>query len=115
MLVLPTRHEVIAVDIAVSADNLRVSISVEGNDLTNVFMNDIIPRNTFTTYLSSSILSVVAAYGPWTAGYGLPPLALQTTVPTTEFQVGTADARFSVRLSTRILNKAPKAFFSSDL
>ena len=81
MIVIPPRLDVIVVDMTVSSDNLHVSISVQGNDLANVLINGTIPRSTFTSYLSGSILSVVAAYGPWSAGYGLPPLSLQTATP----------------------------------
>ena len=87
LYVAPAQPEVISVDVVVSAITLNVSISIQGNDLATVLVNEVIPRSIFTAYLSRSILSLTAAFGPWRAGYGLPPLDLQMTVPQISFQV----------------------------
>ena len=76
-------HNVINVDVTVSAVTWNVSISVEGNELATVLTSDLIPRNVFTAYLSRSIMSVVATFGPWSVAYGLPPLEFQTPSPRT--------------------------------
>ena len=108
MFVVPARQEVIYVDVAVFAVNLHVSISVQGNDLATVLVNDLIPHNTFTADLSRSIMSVVAAYGPWSSGYGLPLLDLQVAAPNTSFQVDNEEAVIMVRFSPRIMNETPR-------
>ena len=102
----PALQNIINVDVAISARSLQVSITVEGSELTTVSASDLIPRNIFTEYLSRSILSVVAAYGPWSSGYGLPPLQLQVTPPRTFLQVATNDVNHVLCFTTGIHNPA---------
>ena len=67
---------------------------------------DLIPRNIFTEHLSRSILSIVAAYGPWSSGYGLPPLELQVTPPRSFLQVAANDINHLVCFTVGIYNPA---------
>lgn len=91
-------------DVSINADSMLVSISIEGNELTTILASDLIPRNIFTEYLSRSILSVVAAYGSWSAGYGLPPLELQVASPRSYIQVVDSHATHLVCFSASICN-----------
>jgi len=103
----PVRQNTINMDVAISAVNLQVSISVQDNELINVLVNDLVPQNTFIAYLSRSIMSVVAAYGPCSSGYGLSPLDMQVEAPNTSFQVANDETMVVVCFSPHILNKAP--------
>ena len=69
--------------------------------------SDLILRNVFTAYLSRSILSVVAAFGPWSSGYGLPPLEFQTASPRTILQVADQETTHLLCYSAHILHAAP--------
>lgn len=89
-------------DVNISAATLQVSLSLPGMNMTQVLISDSIPRNLFTNYLSRSIRSVVAAFGPWSAGYGLPPISAQYLAPPVWFDVQLGTSAVSVQLSTTI-------------
>jgi len=103
----PNPQNIINVDVAITVGSLHVSISVEGNELTNVLASDLIPHNIFTEYLSRSILSVVSTYGPWSSGCGLPPLELQVTPPRSFIQVADNDTAHLVCFYVGIYNPEP--------
>ena len=83
----PVVQNNIKVGVVTSAITMNVSMSVEGKRLARGEASDLIPHNIFTAHLSRSILSVVAAFGPWSSGYGLPPLELQMAAHRTTIQV----------------------------
>jgi len=103
----PVVQNIVNVDVAISVVTMNVSISMEGNNLTTVLASDLIPRNVFTAHLSRSILSVVAAFGPWSSGYGLPPLEFQMAAQRTILQVTDHQTTHLVCFSARILNPEP--------
>ena len=94
-------------DVAISAATMNVSISVEGNELATVLTSDLIPRNIFTAYLSRSIMSVVAAFGPWSSRYGLPPLEFQIASPRAILGVADQETTHMLCFFAHILHPAP--------
>lgn len=108
LFVPPLRRSPILVDVAISAATLQVNISVLGNDIANVLINDLVPRNVFTAYLSRSIMNVVFAFWPWSSGCGLPSLATQVAMPPISFNFMAGNEEMTVYFAARI-NEHPPA------
>lgn len=117
LIVPPITHSMVNVDVVISAATMQVSISIQGSDLANVFINDFVPRSIFTRYLSRYIMNVVAAYGPWSSGYGLPHIATQYPIPQITYDVTVNNEAVMVQFSPRIYDYplAPSSVVITDI
>ena len=58
------------VQISISAAGLHFEMTTNGDIMSSMLINQGIPVRILNTFLSAAIMPIIAAYGPWSTGYG---------------------------------------------
>ena len=65
------QHNALDIQISLSATGLQLAMSAQGTIISSMMINEGVPIVTLNTFLRSAIMPIIAAYGPWSSGYGL--------------------------------------------
>ena len=72
------------IQISLSAAGLQLAMTAQGNIVSSMMINAGFPIVRLNTFLKSAVMPIIAAYGPWSSGFGLRDARVEFRVAITE-------------------------------
>ena len=70
--------------LSISNAGLQLSMLSPENTYASLLLNDCVPMLRLNTYLLAAIMPIIAAYGPWSLGFGFRDISVQFNVSIAE-------------------------------